>query len=311
MKQDFTVRHGALDGVEAFLSVARRKSFRRAAADLGVTPSAISQAVRALEARIGAPLFTRTTRSVGLTEAGERFLAGARPAFEELVAAAEAARDLGSRPAGLLRLAVPRAVVPLILQPMIASFCEAYPDIELEIAASEELVDIAQQGFDAGIRLGQIIAADMTIVRLTPPFRFVIVGSPAYLARAGAPDRPEHLRDHACLRQRLSNGAIALWRFLDGNRPLEVSVAGPLIANDFQSLLAAALEGVGLAQVPEPVAKAAVGEGRLRHLLTPFAPTTPGVFLYHSGRREVLPKLRAFIDHVKRVSAMNANIQIA
>ena len=301
MKQNFTVRHGALDGVEAFLSVARRKSFRRAAADLGVTPSAISQAVRALEARIGAPLFTRATRSVGMTEAGERFLALARPAFEELVAAGEAARDLGSRPAGLLRLAVPRAVVPLILQPMIASFCAAYPDIELEIAASEELVDIAQQGFDAGIRLGQFIAADMTIVRLTPPFRFVVVGSPAYLARAGAPDRPEDLRDHACLRQRLSNGAIALWRFLDGNRPLEVSVAGPLIANDFPSLLAAALEGVGLAQVPEPVAKAAVGEGRLRHLLAPFAPTTPGVFLYHSGRREVLPKLRAFIDHMKRV----------
>lgn len=311
MKQNFTVRHGALDGVEAFLSVARRKSFRRAAADLGVTPSAISQAVRALEARIGVPLFTRTTRSVGLTEAGERFLARARPAFEELVAAGQAARDLGGRPAGLLRLAVPRAVVPLILQPMIASFCEAYPDIELEIAASEELVDIAQQGFDAGIRLGQFIAADMTIVRLTPPFRFVVVGSPTYLARAGAPDRPEDLRNHACLRQRLSNGAIALWRFLDGNRPLEVSVAGPLIANDLPSLLAAALEGVGLAQLPDPVAKAAVGEGRLRHLLTPFAPTTPGVFLYHSGRREVLPKLRAFIDHVKRVSAMNANIQIA
>jgi DNA-binding transcriptional LysR family regulator len=311
MKQNFTVRHGALDGVEAFLSVARRKSFRRAAADLGVTPSAISQSVRALEARIGAPLFTRTTRSVGLTEAGERFLARARPAFEELVAAAEAARDLGRRPAGLLRLAVPRAVVPLLLQPMIASFCEAYPDIELEIAASEELVDIAQQGFDAGIRLGQFIAADMTIVRLTPPFRFVVVGSPTYLARAGAPDRPEDLRNHACLRQRLSNGAIALWRFLDGNRPLEVSVAGPLIANDLPSLLAAALEGVGLAQLPDPVAKAAVGEGRLRNLLAPFAPTTPGVFLYHSGRREVLPKLRAFIDHVKRVPAMNANIQIA
>ena len=311
MKQNFTVRHGALDGVEAFLAVARRKSFRRAAADLGVTPSAISQAVRALEARIGAPLFTRTTRSVGLTEAGERFLARARPAFEELVAAGEAARDLGGRPAGLLRLAVPRAVVPLILQPMIASFCEAYPDIELEIAASEELVDIAQQGFDAGVRLGQFIAADMTIVRLTPPFRFVVVGSPTYLARAGAPDRPEDLRNHACLRQRLSNGSIALWRFLDGNRPLEVSVAGPLIANDFPSLLAAALEGVGLAQLPEPVARAAVHDRRLRHLLAPFAPTTPGVFLYHSGRREVLPKLRAFIDHVKRVSAMNANIPIA
>jgi DNA-binding transcriptional LysR family regulator len=311
MKQNFTVRHGALDGVEAFLSVARHKSFRRGAADLGVTPSAISQAVRALEARIGAPLFTRTTRSVGLTEAGERFLSRAGPAFEELVAAGEAARDLGRRPSGLLRLAVPRAVVPLILQPMIASFCAAYPDIELEIAASEELVDIAAQGFDAGIRLGQFIAADMTAVRLTPPFRFVVVGSPAYLARAGAPDRPEDLRDHACLRQRQTNGAVAVWRFLDGNRPLEVSVAGPLIANDFPTLLAAALEGVGLAQMPEPVAKVAVSEHRLRHLLASFAPTTPGVFLYHSGRREVLPKLRAFIDHVKRVSVMNENMQIA
>jgi DNA-binding transcriptional LysR family regulator len=311
MKRNFTVRHGALDGVEAFLSVARHKSFRRGAADLGVTPSAVSQAVRALEARIGAPLFTRTTRSVGLTEAGERFLARAGPAFEELVAAGEAARDLGRRPSGLLRLAVPRAVVPLILQPMIASFCEAYPDIELEIAASEELIDIAEQGFDAGIRLGQFIAADMTVVRLTPPFRFVVVGSPDYLAGTGALERPEDLRDHACLRQRRSNGAIALWRFVDGNRPLEVSVTGPLIAHDFPTLLGAALEGVGLAQVPEPVAKAAVGEHRLRHLLAPFAPTTPGVFLYHSGRREVLPKLRAFIDHVKRVPILSENIQIS
>ncbi|TMJ47563.1 MAG: LysR family transcriptional regulator [Alphaproteobacteria bacterium] len=311
MKQNFTVRQGALDGVEAFLSVARHKSFRRAAADLGVTPSAISQAVRVLEARIGAPLFTRTTRSVGLTEAGGRFLARAGPAFEELVAAGETARDLGRRPSGLLRLAVPRAVVPLILQPMIASFCAAYPDVELEIAASEELVDIAEQGFDAGIRLGQFIAADMTAVRLTPPFRFVVVGSPDYLARAGAPKRPEGLRGHACLRQRRSNGAIALWRFIDGNRPLEVSVAGPLIANDFPTLLAAALEGVGLAQIPEPVAKAALGEHRLRHVLAAFAPTTPGIFLFHSGRREVLPKLRAFIEHAKSLSTTAKGTRIA
>src|SRR6202000_1544581 len=131
MKQNFTVRHGALDGVEAFLTVAEFWSFRRAAAELGVTPSAISQAIRALEARIGAALFTRTTRSVGLTEAGERFLARAKPAFEELVAASETARELGQRPAGLLRLAVPRAAVPILLEPLIASFCEAYPGIEV------------------------------------------------------------------------------------------------------------------------------------------------------------------------------------
>src|SRR5246500_636337 len=165
MKQNFTVRQGALDGVEAFLSVAEHRNFRRAAAELGVTPSAISQAVRALEARLGAALFIRTTRSVGLTEAGERFLSRAKPAFEELVAASEAARDLGLRPTGLLRLAVPRAVVPLILEPLIASFCQAYPEIEVEIVASGELVDLAAQGFDAGIRLGQFIAADMVAGR--------------------------------------------------------------------------------------------------------------------------------------------------
>src|SRR6516165_582611 len=161
MKQNFTVRHGTLAGVEAFLSVAQHRNFRRAAAELGVTPSAISQAVHALEARVGAALFIRTTRSVGLTEAGERFIARAKPAFEELVTAAEAAREIGQRPAGLLRLSVPRAVVPILLEPLIASFCQAYPEIELEIAASEKLVDLAADGFDAGIRLGQFIAADM------------------------------------------------------------------------------------------------------------------------------------------------------
>ena len=209
MKQNFTVRQGALDGVEAFLSVAQHRSFRRAAAELAVTPSAISQAVRALEARLGAVLFIRTTRSVGLTEAGERFLSRAKPAFEELVAASEVARDLGQRPAGLLRLSVPRAVVPILLEPLIASFCQAYPEIEVEIAASEELVDLAAEGFDAGIRLGQFIAADMVAVRLTPPFPFVVVGSPDYLSLRTPPERIDDLRQHACLRMRRSNGSIA------------------------------------------------------------------------------------------------------
>src|SRR5712672_449203 len=200
MKHNFTVRQGALDGVEAFLSVAQHRSFRKAAAELGVTPSAISQAIRTLEARIGAALFMRTTRSVGLTEAGERFISRAKPAFEELVAAGEAARDLGQRPAGLLRLSVPRAVVPLILEPVIASFCQAYPEIELEIAASDEMVDLAPGGFDAGIRLGQFIAPDMVAVPLTPPFPLVVVGSPDYLRRHSRPERVDELRHHTCLR---------------------------------------------------------------------------------------------------------------
>jgi DNA-binding transcriptional LysR family regulator len=303
MKQNFTVRQGALDGVEAFLSVARHRNFRKAAAELAVTPSAISQAVRTLEARVGAALFIRTTRSVGLTEAGERFLSRAKPAFEELVAASEAARDLGQRPAGLLRLSAPRAVVPLILEPVIASFCQAYPEIELEIAASEEMVDVAAGGFDAGIRLGQFIAPDMVAVRLTPPFPLVVVGSPDYLRGQKLPDRIDDLRGHACLRMRRSNGSIAPWPFVDGNKSVDAIVSGPLIAHDYPTLLGAAIQGVGLAQAPGPLARAPIAEGRLQALLTPFAVTVPGVFLYYPGKRQILPKLRAFIEHIKYRSA--------
>src|ERR1700736_742192 len=258
MKQNFTVRQGALDGVEAFLSVARHRSFRKAAAALGVTPSAMSQAIRALEARVGTALFMRTTRSVGLTEAGARFLSRAKPAFEELVAASEVARDLGQRPTGLLRLTVPRAVVPILLEPLIAAFCQAFPEVEVEIAASEELVDIAAGGFDAGIRLGQFIAADMVAVRLSPPFPFVVVGSPEHLRRRGRPERIDDLRQHACLRIRRSNGAIAPWSFVDGNKTVEAIVSGPLIANDLPTMLGAAVEDMGLAQMPGPIAASLV-----------------------------------------------------
>jgi DNA-binding transcriptional LysR family regulator len=306
MKRNFTVRHGALDGVEAFLSVAQHRSFRKAAAELGVTPSAISQAIRALEARVGAALFIRTTRSVGLTEAGERFHARAKPAFEELVAASEVARDLGQRPAGLLRLTMPRAMVPILLERLIASFCQAYPEVEVEIAASAELVDIAAEGFDAGIRLGQFIAADMIAVRLTPPFPLVVVGSPAYLGRRGRPERIDDLRQHACLRIRRSNGSIGPWSFVNGNTPIEAIVSGPLIANDFPTILGAAAEDMGLAQVPEPIAAGAVKAGKLVHVLEPFAPMAPGAFLYYPSRHQMMPKLRAFIDHVKsRAGATN------
>jgi len=241
MKQNFTVRQGALDGVEAFLGVARHRSFRKAAAELAVTPSAISQAVRSLEARVGAALFMRTTRSVGLTEAGERFLSRAKPAFEELIAASQDARDLGQRPAGLLRLTMPPAVVPILLEPLIASFCEAYPEVEVEIVATEELIDLAAKGFDAGVRMGQFIAADMIAVRLTPPFRFVVVGSPDYLRRHKRPERIDDLRQHACLRMRRANRSIAPWSFVEGNKTVEAIVSGPLIANDFPTLLAAAI----------------------------------------------------------------------
>jgi DNA-binding transcriptional LysR family regulator len=306
MKQNFTVRQGALDGVEAFLSVARHRSFRKAATELAVTPSAISQAVRALEARIGAALFIRTTRSVGLTEAGERFLVRAKPAFEELIAASEVARDLGQRAAGLLRLTAPRAVLTHLNQ-LIASFCEAYPDVEVEVAASADLVDIAAKGFDAGIRLGQFIEADMIAVRLTPSFPLAVVGSPDYLRRRQRPERIDDLREHACLRMRHSDGSIAPWSFVRGNETVEVIVSGPFIANDVPTVLGAAVEGLGLAQVPGPIAASAVDAGRLVGVLEPFAPKAPGVFLYYPGSRQMMPKLRAFIDHVKSRSAIHKN----
>jgi len=299
VKRNYTVRRGALDGIEAFLATVRRRSFRRAAADLSVTPSAISQAVRALEDRLGTALLFRTTRSVGLTEAGQRFFDRAAPAFEELVAAAEVARDLGEKPTGRLRLSVPRSVVPLLLEPVLASFCQSYPDIELEIVASEEMVDLAASGFDAGIRLGELIAPDMVAVRLTAPFSHTVVASTDYLERKDIPLRLEDLRDHACLRLRRSSGAIAPWIFRADNKTIEAVVSGPLIAHDYITLVGAATRGVGLAQVPAPLAASAIRDGRLRAVLTEFAATTPGVFLYHLGRRQVLPKLRAFIDHLK------------
>ncbi len=198
---------------------------------------------------------------------------------------------------------MPRAVVPILLEPLIASFSQAYPEVEVEIAASEELVDLAAEGFDAGIRLGQFIAADMVAVRLTPPFPFVVVGSPDYLRQRKSPERIDDLRHHACLRMRRSDGSIAPWPFVNGNKPVEAIVSGPLIAHDYPTLLGAAIQGVGLAQVPGPLAKTPIADGRLQALLTEFAVTLPGVFLYHPGKRQVLPKLRAFIEHVKYKNA--------
>ena len=299
MKRVYSIEPGALEGVEAFLRVAARRSFRQAADDLGVSPSAVSQAVRALEERVGVALFTRTTRSVGLTEAGERFIAHADPAFDAMLAARDAAKGLADRPSGLLRLAAPRSVVPIILEPILASFCQAYPDVTIEIAVSEELVDLARDGFDAGIRMSQFIAEDMVTVRLSPPFRLMFVGSPVYFARMGRPERPEALRRHACIRIRRSSGAIGDWRVLEEGRPVDLSVTGPMIANDFPTILGGTLAGIGLAQVPEPIALQHLASGALEEVLPDHSPRIAGVFLFFSERRQVLPKLRAFIEHVK------------
>lgn len=304
MKSSYTIPRNLLDGVEAFLRVAERRSFRAAADDLGVSPSAISQTVRQLEDRIGVPLFIRTTRSVGLTEAGALFHAQAAPAWASLVNAWESARTLGERPAGLLRLNMPRAVVPLLIEPIIADFCARYPEIDVEVAGEDAIVDLAASGHDAGIRIGELLEADMISVRLSPPFRYVIVGAPAYLDRHGRPQVAADLKAHTCIRQRLSGtGMLIPWRLSDGQRSLEVAVKGRVIVSDNAAVAALALRGLGLAQISEPLVSEHCAAGRLEIVLEGLAPSSPGLFLHYPGHAQVLPKLRAFIDHVKAAMA--------
>ena len=298
MKQNFTVRKGALDGVEAFLSVAQNRNFRQAAAELGVTPSAISQAVRALEARLGATLFMRTTRSVGLTEAGERFLARAKPAFEELVSASAVARELGQRPTGLLRLSVPPSVVPILLEPLIASFHQAYPEIEVEIAASAELVDLAAEGLRCRHPDGPVHRRGHGRGAAEPAIPFHRRRQPGLLRAPGSAHQAEDLRQHACVRIRRCNGALATWSFA-GATSIEIAVVRTA---DRQRLSDPAGRG-GRRRGACPGARADRGragaDGKLVQVLEPFAPIAPGVFLYYPSRRQIMPKLRAFIDHVR------------
>ncbi len=288
-----------LDGIEAFLRVAERRSFSAAAVDLGVSPSAISQTIKGLEARVGAPLFMRTTRSVGLTQAGEMFLERAAPAYAGLGDAYEAARNLGNRPAGRLRINLMRGAVQPLFEPIIAGFCEKYPEIELEIYAEDALADLSAGGFDAGVRMGESLDADVIAVRLTGPFRFVAVATPAYLDKHGRPETPDELRSHRCVRMRMGSGALMPWTFEKGNREIEVGVTGPVIVNDFTAMMVAVHAGVAMGMTAEPVVKALVASGQLELVLPDFACSTSGLFLYYPSRKQVMPKLRAFIDYVR------------
>jgi DNA-binding transcriptional LysR family regulator len=304
MKTGFTIRRDQLDGIVAFLRVAERRSFRKAAADLCVTPSALSQTVRTLEARIGVPLFHRTTRSVGLTEAGERFLACARPAMDGFTEAFDAAQLLGARPSGRLRLTLPRSVVGAVLEPVLADFCADYPDVEVELFTDSGFVDIVAEGFDAGIRLGEMLQADMIAVRITPPFGFSVVGSPGYFVGRQRPRHPEDLRDHRCIQmRRKAGGGLYRWEFEEANRAFEMAVQGSIIINDEELNIAMALRGLGLAYVPDPLVADHIRKGRLEAVLQDFCPSTPGLFLYYPSRAQALPKLRAFVDHMRSALA--------
>ncbi|MDB4933333.1 MAG: Transcriptional regulator, LysR family [Labilithrix sp.] len=292
-----------LSGLTALLAVAEKRSFTAAAAELRITPSAVSQTVRALEERVGVRLLQRTTRSVGLTEAGERFLARLRPAMDGVHAAFESLDELRGRAAGTLRLDVPRVASAAVLEPVLAEFLAAYPEIRLDIAIDDGFTSIVERGFDAGIRIGETLEKDVVAVRVSDDLRMAVVGSPAYFAARG---RPKHPRDlvanaHDCINYRgITSGTIYRWEFTDAGRDLTLSVEGRLVTNDAALMVRAAEDGIGLAYVFESIVADALASKRLVRVLAPYCPRFPGYFLYYPSRSQLPSKLQALVEFLRR-----------
>ncbi|MGE5049472.1 MAG: LysR family transcriptional regulator [Deltaproteobacteria bacterium] len=289
--------------LQVFLAVARQRSFSGAARELGVTRSAVSQAVRQLEEQLHVVLLARTTRSVALTDSGRRLLDAAGPAVGQALAAI---REVGARPGeavGRLRLSVPRSALPFVIHPVLPAFRARHPRVEVEIAVQDRLVDIVAEGFDAGVRLSESIERDMVQVRLTEAFRFVVVGAPAYLARAGVPERPEDLLRHECITFRSeTTGALYAWELERGRRTWRVPVRGSLVTNDGLLCASLAERGLGLAYAFEPMASAALRSGRLALVLERYAATVPGWFLYFPSRARTSAPLRLFVDAARELA---------
>ena len=282
----------------AFLAVARTRSFRAAATQLGLSPSVISKAVRALEERLGIRLLDRTTRSVAPTAAGLELIRRLEPALAEVDDALTGARAASGRPGGRVLLNLPRLAFQLAIEPRLAAFGQLYPDVHLNIVIDDALHDIVEAGFDAGIRVGDKVARDMIAVRLTPEVKPVVAASPAYLAVRSAPSTPEDLLGHACLTYRWhETGAAHRWRFTRGADEVSLPVSGPFQANDSDALVAAALAGLGLIYLPRERLHPLLADGRLIEVLPGSCATVPGFFLYYAHRRLERPALRAVIEH--------------
>lgn len=293
-----------LRGAQAFVAVAEHRSFSAAARALGLTPSALSQAVRGVEARLGVPLMVRTTRSVSLTDAGRRLLDRLAPSLREVRSALDEASESVDVVQGTLRLSLGRLTVPIVLEPVLAPLLEAHPGLSVEVAVDDRFVDIVAEGFDAGVRLSESIQPDLTTVRLTPPFRLLVAGAPSYFARHGRPERPRDLLDHDCINYRMaSTGAFYAWEFERHGREQQIAVRGRVACNDGALMITAALAGRGLVYVHEQAIAAHVARGDLETVLTAYAVTVPGFFLYFPRRGGQQPKLRAFIDTARRVLA--------
>lgn len=288
-----------LPDLAVFAVVAERRSFRRAAAELGVSASALSHAIRNIETRLGVRLLHRTTRSVAPTEAGERLLARLAPALADIDEALNEVASFRDRPSGRLRLNMARSAARMLIAPEVGGFLKAYPDIRLEIVTDDGLVDIVAGGFDAGLRLGESLQADMIAVPVSGDVRLVAVGSPDYLRRCGAPTSPADLTGHVCFRTRFPSGAMFPWEFERRGETAVVHVDGPLVSDEAEVIRQAALQGAGLAFLFEGLVQAEIADGRLVQVLPDWCESFPGFFLYYPSRRQVSPALRAFIDWMR------------
>ena len=283
----------------SFLAIARHKSFRRAADELGCTPSALSHALRGIEERLDLRLVNRTTRSVALTEAGERLFNRVMPAFRDISDALEDLNSFRSAPVGALRINAAKASAELVLLPMVTRFLHAYPEVTVDIVVDNGLADVVAGGCDAGVRFGETIAGDMIAVPLGPRQRSAIIAAPDYFKRREVPTHPRDLLSLPCIRYRFADGRFYRWEFERGGTELEIEVQGRLTLDDQDLMVDAALNGAGIAYVFEGLVERHLAEGRLVRVLEDWCPYYPGFFLYYPGRRQLPAALRAFVDFIK------------
>jgi DNA-binding transcriptional LysR family regulator len=297
---DPLISTGDFGQLRAFVAVAEALNFSRAAEKLGVSPSSLSQMVRGLEERVGVRLLQRNTRSVSLTEAGDRLLQRVGPAVRELGAAIGQTSELRANPAGVVRIHCFRTAAQLFLRSLLRPFHDAYPDVVLDITLDDEVVDIVAGGYDAAIRIGEVIEQDMIAVRLGPDLRQIAVASPDYLARRGTPQHPNDLAAHSCIGWRWPGHETPYkWEFQEDGKWFEIAVAGPVITNLKDFGLHAAIDGLGIAFASELMIAPYVAEGRLVPLLERWSAPFPGYFLCYPAQRQMAPALRAFIDSVR------------
>ena len=294
------MRETGLDDLRALLAVARERSFTRAAAQLGVSQSALSQTLRGLEARLGLRLLTRTTRSVAPTEAGERLLRAVGPALDEIDAGLAALSELREKPSGTIRITTHEHAVRAVLWVALAKLLPDYPDIKVELVIDYGLTDIVAERYDAGIRSGEMVAKDMVAVRIGPDLRMAVVGAPSYFAKRPQPGTPQDLTAHACINLRLPTyGGLYAWEFEKGGRELKVRVEGQLVLNTTALALDAALAGFGLAYLPEDQVRSDLASGRLIQVLADWCQPFPGYHLYYPSRRQPTPAFALLVEALR------------